>query len=587
MRGKFASHALLLSLRILSHVFGAAGGTGSKYISASMPSPLLSPLHLLDAAPVDAIPQMVAVGVIRISEDEATPQVPLALPIGGQVDGSAGLCVSMAGSVSSVANLQQAVALRMACGVTESFLRIHAVDLVGVGACFPWLGALPQTVFSKTDLVTDPRSLTSLLSHLLDEAKARNLEKLAHRYSTLREFNAATGSSDPLHVLLISSYPAQWTEEQLVILRQVITLASRVGIWHVVHHDSTLRTGGMQDLTDMANQIVLPLTQLNVDTAEKRLDLSNTPITASLHPVWTLEPDGIATSMPVGRLDEALNRLKQRNDEPQSPDSGLRVPIGTRAGQPFHFVLGHKSNVYHALIGGTTGAGKSVLLHNIIIGLIENYTPQQVRLVLMDLKEGIEFSVYEDHPMVQHFLHGTDAGQALVALQELQSTLSARGELFREAGVNDIARYNEQNPDALLPRIVVVVDEFQKLFTGGYKELGMINALLEDLAKRGRSFGIHLIMGSQSLDRSGFDKTTRNVFGLRILLKIAASECMHFLEDVRNEAPSRFTKPGQAIYNDRGGVREGNVEIRVFNLTAGDVRMRLQLRSNPTKSIEI
>jgi hypothetical protein len=341
--------------------------------------------------------------------------------------------------------------------------------------------------------------------------------------------------------------------------------------------DPALRTGGMNDMAGLAAEVIAPLAQLTFQEMNLCYAISGTPVAETLHPAWQILPDGLGLPLPVQVMDAALVALTAKAAVPSSPHSGIRVPIGTRAGQPFYFELGDDAGVFSALIGGTTGSGKSVLLHNIILGIIEHYTPQQVCMVLMDLKEGIEFSVYDGHPSVQHFLHGTDAGQALAALQQVQTTISGRGTLFRENGVNSIARYNEAFPAEPLPRIVVVVDEFQRLFEGGFKEVGQINRLLEDLAKRGRSFGIHLIMASQGLAGSPFDKSARNVFGLRIVLRISAAECPNFFDDPTNAAPASFEKAGLAIYNTQGGQRKANKEIRVTELNPEDIPSHISL----------
>jgi hypothetical protein len=112
-----------------------------------MPKPNRSLLSDLTAAPVETLPQLVAVGALRVAPGEKSPRVPLALPVGGPLAGSAGLCV---------------------------------VDLGRTQ---------PPGVFSRGKMITDTRSLTVFLHRRLDEAKERNLEKLAHRYHTLREHN--------------------------------------------------------------------------------------------------------------------------------------------------------------------------------------------------------------------------------------------------------------------------------------------------------------------------------------------------------------------------------------------------------------
>jgi len=109
---------------------------------------------------------------------------------------------------------------------------------------------------------------------------------------------------------------------------------------------------------------------------------------------------------------------------------------------------------------------------------------------------------------------------------------------------------------------LLIIDEFQKLLEGNFKIVKEVNVLLEDIAKRGRSFGIHLLLSSQSLINTQLEKTTMNQIGLRIVFKIHKSECPRFL-DYNNEEPAKITQKGEAIYNTRSGLLAGNEKIRV------------------------
>lgn len=537
-----------------------------------MASPITDILESIQPDPRPEIPEMVSIGVIKMSQDEERPRVPLALPIGGDVEGAAGFTINLPGCPDRAALLQQAISVRMACAVDVNLLRIHAIDLVGVGIHFRHLGGLSRDVFSARELVTDSRSLSALLGELLDDAKTRNLEKIVHKFADIREYNRETEAMEPLHLILISSFPGLWTEEQLSTLRQLITLGRRTGHWFVVHRDNQQIAMGSKDLSEVACETVSDLSVIR--KVADGFVISNSPVVAAFHRDWQAIPDGLVSPLPENHLDTVLHKLHDKKIESSSKHNGIRVPIGTCAGRQFQFVLGHDSGVYHALIGGTTGSGKSVLLHNIIVGLIENYSKEEVQLVLMDLKEGIEFVHYQDHPMTWRFLHGTDAGEGIGVLGEVQKLITDRGSSFRDAKVNDISRYNSTSVEPM-PRVVVIVDEFQRLFAGRYQEQTKINTMLEDLAKRGRSYGIHLIMCSQSLAQSPLAKTTRNVFGLRILLRISAAECPLFFDDYSNTAPSCLNHAGQAIFNSSNGLKDANTEVLVKNIRLDEIPRRI------------
>ncbi len=134
-------------------------------------------------------------------------------------------------------------------------------------------------------------------------------------------------------------------------------------------------------------------------------------------------------------------------------------------------------------------------------------------------------------------------------------------------GKATLANHQSGEKEAAFPLLIPFrdsrgLDEFQKLLEGNYKTAKEVNMLLEDVAKRGRSFGIHLVLCSQSLANTQLEKTTLNQIGLRIVFKIHKSECPKFL-DYNNEVPAMLVKKGEAIYNTRSGLLAGNEKIQV------------------------
>ena len=140
----------------------------------------------------------------------------------------------------------------------------------------------------------------------------------------------------------------------------------------------------------------------------------------------------------------------------------------------------------------------------------------------MDYKEGTEFNVYRNHPNVTYLSVENSVDRGIEILERLQGVIAERGELFKAVNVSELTRFNDKS-DRKLPRILLIIDEFQKLLEN-YKVSTRVNALLEDVAKRGRAFGIHLLLCTQSLKNSKLEQTTRNQLGLRIVFKLHKSE---------------------------------------------------------------
>jgi energy-coupling factor transporter ATP-binding protein EcfA2 len=233
----------------------------------------------------------------------------------------------------------------------------------------------------------------------------------------------------------------------------------------------------------------------------------------------------------------------------------LRVPVG-RAGATRlqHFLLGEGTS-QHALIAGKTGSGKSTLLHAIITGIATWYSPSEVELWLVDFKKGVEFKTYAELalPHARAVAIESDREFGLSVLEGLDAELSRRGELFREAGVQDIASFRKARPDARMPRVLLVIDEFQEFFLDDDRVSQGASMLLDRLVRQGRAFGMHALLGSQTLGGAySLARSTMGQMGVRIALQCNEADSQLILSD-ENLAARLLSRPGEAIYNDAGG----------------------------------
>ncbi len=141
------------------------------------------------------------------------------------------------------------------------------------------------------------------------------------------------------------------------------------------------------------------------------------------------------------------------------------MPIGHTGATRSQVISLGRGVAQHMLIAGKTGSGKSTLLHVIITNLALWYSPDEVELYLIDFKKGVEFKTYATHrlPHARAVAIESDREFGLSILQRLDAEMTRRGELFRPAGVQDIAAYREATGKTL-PRTVLIVDEFQVFF---------------------------------------------------------------------------------------------------------------------------
>jgi len=148
----------------------------------------------------------------------------------------------------------------------------------------------------------------------------------------------------------------------------------------------------------------------------------------------------------------------------------------------------------HMLIAGFTGSGKSNFINCIICTLITKHPPEKLRLILVDLKDGIEFSAYERIP----HLHGevVDKVSKLAdRLEELEAVMAERNHMMR-GKAKSLSEYVAKYPKEKIPRILVIIDEVASILGQG-ESTKRVNHSLRQLTAKGRAAGIHIILSTQ------------------------------------------------------------------------------------------
>jgi S-DNA-T family DNA segregation ATPase FtsK/SpoIIIE len=165
----------------------------------------------------------------------------------------------------------------------------------------------------------------------------------------------------------------------------------------------------------------------------------------------------------------------------------------------------------HLLIAGTTGTGKSVCLNTIILSLLMTRRPDEVKMIMLDPKGGVEMEVYSKIPHLMHPIV-TDMKKSEAILAWAVDKMEERYDLLRRARVRNIAGYNELKPDEIIrrvnpendeerreiplhmPYIIIVIDEMADLMLQMKKE---VEGHIIRLAQKSRAAGIHLVVATQ------------------------------------------------------------------------------------------
>lgn len=255
--------------------------------------------------------------------------------------------------------------------------------------------------------------------------------------------------------------------------------------------------------------------------------------------------------------------LEQTKADQESELEFLSVSIGSSLDgrEAISFSLGDQSKNYHAFIAGRSGSGKTNLLNNLIVGIAQNYSADEIRLYLMDYKSGVEFQIFENHPNCEKiYLDNQNIQAAVELLRDFVSIKEERSQIFKQQKVDSIDSYNQKCQAKLLPRLILIIDEVHQLFSDGfsYQQQSHFNGLLEEVAKQGRSFGMHIILTTQSLEGVNISKAIMNQVALRISYVLQDFREASKIFNEQNTDAVRELGKYEFIYNSQGGNKEAN-----------------------------
>lgn len=227
-------------------------------------------------------------------------------------------------------------------------------------------------------------------------------------------------------------------------------------------------------------------------------------------------PDSIRLSQLHGGSGAAMQELIRRkwaqNDARLQCD--LSANVGLVRDAVLRFSL--KDEGPHALVAGTTGSGKSEFLRTWVYALAVEYSPSLLTFLFIDYKGGAAFQSCVDLPHCVGLV--TDLSDALIhrALVSLRAEVKRREQLLATAGASDLEDFRRQKPDVELPALIIVVDEFAALVREAPEGVDE----LIDIAARGRSLGLHLILATQKPSGVVSERIRANI-SLRVALRLA------------------------------------------------------------------
>ena len=519
----------------------------------------------LNAVP-GAVPQ------VLVMPGPMAVEVPLALAFPGRGSLLMETAETCAGAPMDVFNN---VLLRLLSLTPPGKLALTILDPVGLGQSFAGLmhlGDYEPTLINRR-IWTQREQIEERLSELNDHIEKVIQMYLRNEYATITEYNAEAGTTaEKYHFLVVADFPAGFSETAVQRLQSIAVSGPRCGVFTLIHHDTrqSVPEGFVADELRAAS-VCLSRNARGVLTVDAELAAAGAVVRLDPPPLADL---AVQLVHRIGKSSIDSNRIEVpfRVISPAPEDrwkgetaSELRVAIGRTGATKLQYLAIGKGTRQHALFAGKTGSGKSTLFHVIITNLALTCSPDEVEFYLIDFKKGVEFKCYADAklPHAKVIAIESDREFGLSVLQRVDEELRRRGDLFRRMGVQDVAGYKRAGGEEPMPRSLLIIDEFQEFFVEDDSIAQGASVLFDRIVRQGRAFGIHVLLGSQTLGGAyTLARATLGQMAIRVALQCNEADAYLIMDD-NNPAPRLLTRPGEGIYNDAAGAVEGNSPFQV------------------------
>lgn len=387
-------------------------------------------------------------------------------------------------------------------------------------------------------------------------------EKLGNRYKDILDYNINTPNrAEPITLLVIYDFPSGMDGRSIDLLTNILRNGNKCGVFTVICYNSNIIYSRYESIDERLEQIGKYCVSIDFKDGHYSLMPYNLqisiPETLSSDEIDAFVADYAEKSESIKKQGLSFRDIISKDLFSMESSKSLKIPVGVGDGDSIVSITIGEGSSHHGLIAGATGSGKSTLLHTLIMSSMLHYSPEQLHLYLMDFKSGTEFKIYESVKLPHIQLLALDAMQEFgeSILENLVSEMEKRGAMFKESGQTSLKGYTQATGKPL-PRILVIMDEFQILFNDSTNRKVAMNCaeLTKRIVTEGRAFGIHLLMATQStkvISDLTLSRGTIEQMRIRIGLKCGEDDARYLFSDQNDsKALSMMKGPiGTAVMN--------------------------------------
>jgi len=374
-------------------------------------------------------------------------------------------------------------------------------NLSGVFAPF---ATLSSGAAKQLELLTDIKALDMFLDYVWQHIQAvQNV--IQGRNDTLSKFRKEIGRPVESYKLIVLSLNMSIVEEKFMAkLSSLMRVGPAAGVSFLIISTINLSKGLV--VTDIASNItIVEVSKNTVSLVPEGASVLYTPLGAAdiIACCENFLKQTELAALPTVRFDEIndFNTMWAHTSE-----NGVSFAIGKYGVNDVEITIGDEVNQRHnMLITGAVGQGKSNLISVIIHSLCQRYSPRELNLYLLDFKEGVTLKPFANIGQEEYLPHAkalgleSDVGLGMAVLEFLYDEYLRRLKIFKTQNVKSIKEFRQTYPEFEMPRLLVIIDEFQLMFGDDVQTGQKIVSLLEKSVRLFRAAGIHFILASQGI----------------------------------------------------------------------------------------
>lgn len=474
--------------------------------------------------------------------------------------------------------LFQQIALRFLLSIKMKVCRFYMID-TDFGSSFSFFSNVNNPQLQR-ELFYKSEDISKLMSDLQKIVSQANQSFLG-THKNLTDYNAKAGQmAQPYHFVFIDDFPNAFTSQSLESLYNMINNgnAKRAGIHIFINYSKKNNAPREFDInrfkqicacinSNVKGEVLLTNWNMKIPLLKYKTNIE-TNLPKNSNKIVDFINNMVEEKI-IFSLDSWIDDLKKQKQIWQNTTiNGIKIPVGFISPiKTFDFYLADDKNDnckdFFALVAGRPGYGKTVLLHNIIINSCMKYSPEELNLYLADFGEGVSFRIYENLPHAKSLMLANNREYALRMLKHIVFEAKRRSHLYQQATkkygktVTTLASYREITGEKL-PRILIIMDEFQYLFTN--VDMVSIEAREElcNGVRQWRKFGISIILSTQNLSGVNFG-SANDLITYRFAFNLLAMDSRAV---IRNSAAELLPSYQCIMNNTADGNEQQNVQFQ-------------------------